>query len=113
DALLCWAAYLRRATGPVSLGALAAPTLLANGQESRYGLGLITKPWRGLRLIHHAGTFPGVTANFLTIREEELDVVVWCNRPAPAVDLSQKIVALLLDGKLEEPPPPPPCAAYE
>ena len=113
DDLLRWAAYLRTATGPVSLDTLAQATPLANGLESRYGLGLITKPWRGLRLIHHAGTFPGVTANFLTVREEELDVVVWCNRPAPAVDLSQKIVALLLEGKLEEPPPPPAAAAYE
>jgi D-aminopeptidase len=113
DDLLRWAAYLRTATGPVSLDTLTQPTQLANGLESRYGLGLITKPWRGLRLIHHAGTFPGVTANFVTIQEEELDVVVMFNRPAPAVDLSQKIVALLLDGRLEAPPAPPATAAYQ
>lgn len=112
DDLLRWAAYLRKATGPVSLDALAAPTNLANGLQSRYGLGLITKPWRGLRLIHHAGTLPGVTAQFLTIREEELDVVVLFNRPGPAVDLSQKVVATLLEGRLEEPPPAPVAASY-
>jgi CubicO group peptidase (beta-lactamase class C family) len=106
DDLLRWAAYLRTATGPVSLDALTAPTSLANGLQSRYGLGLITQPWRGLRLIHHAGSLPGVTAQFLTIREEELDVVVLFNRPGPAVGLSQKIVAALLEGRLEEPPPP-------
>ena len=111
---------------PVALGSLLAhghragiarhtrrEHTLANGLQSRYGLGLITKPWRGLRLIHHAGTFPGVTAQFLTIREEELDVVVLFNRPAPAVDLSQKIVAILLEGRLEEPPPAPAAAPYE
>jgi CubicO group peptidase (beta-lactamase class C family) len=112
DDLLRWATYLRAATGPVSLEALAAPTTLANGLQSRYGLGLITKPWRGVRVIHHAGTLPGVTANFLTIREEELDVVVLFNRPGPAVDLSQKIVATLLEGRLEEPPPPPVAVSY-
>jgi D-aminopeptidase len=112
DDLLRWAAYLRAATGPVSLDTLAAPTRLANGLHSRYGLGLIDRPWRGLRLIHHAGTLPGVTAQFLTIREEELDVVVLFNRPGPAVDLSHKIVAALLEGRLEEPPPPPVAASY-
>jgi CubicO group peptidase (beta-lactamase class C family) len=113
DDLLRWAAYLRTATGPVSLDTLATPTTLTNGLQSRYGLGLITKPWRGLRLIHHAGTFPGVTAQFLTIREEELDVMVLFNRPGPAVDLSQKIVALLLEGRLEEPPPPLIASSYQ
>jgi D-aminopeptidase len=113
DDLLRWAAYLRTASGPVSLDTLAAATTLANGLQSRYGLGLITKPWRGLRLIHHAGTLAGVTAQFLTIREEELDVVVLFNRPAPAVDLSHKIVAALLEGRLQEPPPPPAAASYE
>jgi CubicO group peptidase (beta-lactamase class C family) len=113
DDLLCWAAYLRNATGPVSLRALAAPTMLANGQRSRYGLGLITKPWRGLRLIHHAGTMPGVTAQFLTIPEEALDVVILFNRSGPAVDLSQKIVAALLEGRLEDTPPPPAATSYQ
>jgi len=112
DDLLRWAAYLRKATGPVSLDTLAAPTLLSNGLRSRYGLGLITKPWRGLRLVHHAGTLPGVTAQFLTIPEEELDVVVLFNRPGPAVDLSQKIVAVLLEGRLEESLPAPVAASY-
>jgi hypothetical protein len=113
DDLLRWAAYLRAATGPVSLATLAAATTLANGLQSRYGLGLITKPWRGLQLIHHAGTFPGVTAQFLMVREEELDVVVLFNRPGPAVDLSQKVVATLLEGRLEESPAPPLAASYE
>lgn len=113
DDLLRWAAYLRAASGPVSLDTLAAPTMLTNGLQSRYGLGLITKPWRGLRLIHHAGTLPGVTAQFLTVREEGLDVVVLFNRPGPAVDLSQKIVGLLLEGRLDEPLPPPATASYE
>ena len=112
DDLLRWAAYLRTATGPVSLDTLSAPTTLANGLQSRYGLGLITKPWRGLRLIHHAGTLPGVTAQFLTIPEEELDVVVLFNRPGPAVDLSQKIVAILLEDRIEEPPPAPVATSY-
>ena len=113
DDLLRWAAWLRAATGAVSLDTLAAPTMLSNGLQSRYGLGLITKPWRGLRLIHHAGTLPGVTAQFLTIREEELDVVVLFNRPGPAVDLSHKIVAVLLEGRLEEPAPPPVADSYK
>jgi D-aminopeptidase len=112
DDLLRWAAYLRAATGPVSLNALSAPTLLPNGQVSRYGLGLIAKPWRGLRLVHHAGTFPGITAQFLTIPDNELDVVVLCNRPAPAVDLSHKIVAIVLEGRLEEPVAAPVAASY-
>ena len=113
DDLLRWAAYLRASSGPVSLEALATTTLLANGQQSRYGLGLITKPWRGLRLVQHAGTFPGVTAQFLTVPDEELDVVVLFNRPAPAVDLSQKIVAIMLEGRLQEPAPAPAAASYE
>ncbi len=113
DDLLRWAAYLRTSTGPVSLDTLATITTLANGLQSRYGLGLISKPWRGLRLIHHAGTMPGVTAQFLTIPEEALDVVVLFNRPGPAVDLSQKIVATVLQDRLEEPPPPPAAASYE
>jgi hypothetical protein len=54
-----------------------------------------------------------VTTQFLTIPEEELDVVVLFNRPGPAVDLSQKIVAILLEGRLEEPPPSPVAASYE
>jgi CubicO group peptidase (beta-lactamase class C family) len=113
DDLLRWAAYLRASSGPVSLEALATTTLLANGQQSRYGLGLITKPWRGLRLVQHAGTFPGVTAQFLTVPDQELDVVVLFNRPAPAVDLSQKIVAILLEGRLQEPTPAPAAASYQ
>jgi hypothetical protein len=64
-------------------------------------------------LVHHAGTFPGVTAQFLTIPEEELDVVVLFNRPGPAVDLSQKIVAVLLADRLEEPARAPLSAAYQ
>jgi D-aminopeptidase len=112
DDLLRWAAYLRSATGPVSLEALATTTLLANGEQSRYGLGLITKPWRGLRLVHHAGTFPGITAQFLIVPEEELDVVVLFNRPAPAVDLSQKILAIVLEGRLQAPTAAPAAASY-
>jgi hypothetical protein len=112
DDLLRWAAYLRTSTGPVSLDALTTPTLLANGQQSRYGLGLITKPWRGVRTVQHAGTFPGVTAQFLTVPDEELDVVILFNRPAPAVDLSQKIMAIMLEGHLQEPTPAPATASY-
>jgi CubicO group peptidase (beta-lactamase class C family) len=110
DDLLRWAAWLRAAS---VLDSLASETTLTNGMRSRYGLGLITKPWRGLRLIHHAGTLAGVTAQFLTIREEELDVVVLFNRPGPAVDLSQKIVAILLGDRLDEPAPPPSAGSYE
>jgi D-aminopeptidase len=101
DDMLRWAAYLRANHLDTKL---AAPTSLENGLESRYGLGLITKPWRGLNLIHHAGTFPGVTGNFLMVREEELDVIVMFNRPAPAVDLSQKIASVLLGDRLQATP---------
>src|SRR5262249_57807808 len=77
------------------------------------GLGRAPRPGRGLGLIKPAGPMPGVPAQFLTIREEELDVVILFNRSGPAVDLSQKIVATLLEGRLQEPPRPVSTAPYE
>jgi D-aminopeptidase len=113
DDLLRWSQFLRFSDGPVSLESLAGDGPLPNGLQSQYRHGLIVECWRGLTLVHHAGSLPGASAQLLMAPNEELAVVVLCNRPAPAVDLSLRVLEILLADRLEDPLPSPEATAFD
>jgi hypothetical protein len=112
DDLLRWAAHLRAASHPFGLNEFSGPTRQIEQGESVYGFGLIRENWRGVEIFHHAGGLPGASSTFMIVPEAGIDIVVLCNRPAPAVDLSLRILEVLLEGRLQPEMPAPLAKAY-
>lgn len=107
DDLLRWAAHLRACSGPVSFETLAGSTHELEPGESAYGFGLIRENWRGIEIVHHAGGLPGASSTFLRVPSADIEIAVLCNRPAPAVELSLRILEILLQDRLQPEMPAP------
>jgi D-aminopeptidase len=105
--LVRWAAALRRAEGPIRLGALTAPQALLNGHVPGYRRGLVDEPWRGTRLVSHGGAVMGATAFLAMLPDHDLDVVVLSNRELAVQDLALQAAAAVLGDRIEATPANP------
>lgn len=112
DDLLCWAQFLRGAQTAASLSALADTGLDSVDGVSTYRYGLIEENYRGIALLHHAGGLPGSSSTLLMARDDDIDIVILCNRPAPAVDLSLKILERLVGERMAAEQRSPRAADY-
>ncbi|MBX3415209.1 MAG: beta-lactamase family protein [Pirellulales bacterium] len=84
---------------PETMEAMYAPTKLADGSESMYGLGWqIRRDDQGRRWVGHSGGATGATTQFLRCPDEKLAVVVLINvRPTPVpARLAQQLAKLVL-----------------
>lgn len=99
--LVRWTAALRRAEGPIRLGALTAPQALLNGYVPGYRRGLVDELWRGTRLVSHGGAVMGATAFLAMLPDHDLDVVVLANRPLDVQNLALQAAAAVLGDRIE------------
>ncbi|MFM7705498.1 MAG: serine hydrolase domain-containing protein, partial [Rubrivivax sp.] len=116
DDMLRWLAHLR---GPKRVGSEAAwaqmlaPTVLADGSHSPYGLGLVRHSYRGLEFIEHPGGVPGGNNQMLTVPAHALDIVLMTNGlPLSMRDMATRIVEILLAEHLSPPEPKAVLARY-
>lgn len=84
----------------------------ADGSRGDYGLGLISRPYRGVTTVGHAGAVSGGASEMFTVPEHRLDVVVLANRADLGVkSLALRIVDAILAPLLAPPPRKPVAAA--
>lgn len=81
---------------------LELPTL-DNGLKSVYSLGLHRNRYRGIEVVHHAGSVIGGNSQMLTVPEQELNIVILANGVnVNAADLALQVVDTLLGDSLTE-----------
>jgi D-aminopeptidase len=67
--------------------------ILANGTPTNYGLGLFLTRYRGIKTIHHPGSWLGGNAQMIKIPSVGLDVVVMVNRhDVSAITLVNRVI---------------------
>jgi len=75
---------------------------LPNGSISDYGLGLITRPYRGVTLLGHAGAVVGGHTEVFKVLEHGLDVVLLANRSDLKINaLARTVIDIALGQHLE------------
>lgn len=101
DDMLRWLAHLRaphkRVGSAASWQQMLAPTTLANGHATPYGLGLMRHAYRSLEVIHHPGAVIGGASQMLTVPSQALDIIVISNGgPCSPRELTLRIVDAML-----------------
>ena len=101
DDMLRWLAHLRaphkRVGSSVSWQQMLAPTRLANGHDTPYGLGLMRHDYRGIEVIHHPGAVIGGASQMLTVPSQALDIILIANgAPCSPRELALRIVDAML-----------------
>lgn len=115
DDMLRWIAHLRgsdkRVGSAASWAQMTAPTVLADGAVTPYGLGLMRHSYRGVEVVRHGGTVIGGTCQMLTVPAHALDISIMTNgaKTSPRA-LAWKIVDALLAAHLGPPPAHVPSA---
>jgi CubicO group peptidase (beta-lactamase class C family) len=79
--------------GTALIDQLLTPGRLINGRPLHYAGGLFVQKYHGLRLISHAGGFPGVSAYFVRLPELQLSTMFLCNHNE--LDLRQLALQLV------------------
>ncbi|CAB3803454.1 D-aminopeptidase [Paraburkholderia caffeinitolerans] len=111
DDMLRWTAHLRckeKIVGNSDTWArmLTLP-VFSSGQRSQYALGLKQSVYRGAELIHHSGGVVGGSSQMLLSTQHELDVVLLSNGAVDApIELSKRVVDIVLAGELSGNGPP-------
>lgn len=113
DDMLRWLAHLN---GPKRVGSddtwrqMLAPALLPRGRASVYAMGLFRHVYRGVELIHHAGTvLGGNNSQMLTVPSQGLDIVIMNNgQPVSVQQIVREMLAVLLPDALTQPADPLP-----
>ncbi|MCX2865472.1 serine hydrolase [Paucibacter sp. PLA-PC-4] len=101
DDMLRWLAHLRaphkRVGSTNSWQQMLAPTRLANGHHTPYGLGLMRHDYRGIEVIHHPGAVIGGASQMLTVPSQALDIIIIGNgAPCSPRELALRIVDAML-----------------
>ncbi|MDJ0656690.1 MAG: serine hydrolase domain-containing protein [Xanthomonadales bacterium] len=109
DDMLIWLAHMN---GPKRVGSestwsqMFEPAILDNGLRSVYSFGLQNHQYRGVDVIHHAGSVIGGNSQMLTVPQHGIDIVILANgMNANAQELAWQIVDTILGEKLAEPKP--------
>ncbi len=105
DDMLAWLAHLRAPDKIIgsaeSWRQLMQPATLGDGSVCNYALGLIREDYRGLQVIHHAGSVFGGTCQMLTAPDAGLDIVIMTNGVlANPGELALKVVDALASDRL-------------
>jgi CubicO group peptidase (beta-lactamase class C family) len=81
---------------------LQEPSVLNNGEEQTYALGIAVGEYRGLQTVGHGGADAGYRADFVQFPEQHLSVMVFCNASnAGPSGISRSIADIYLADKLE------------
>lgn len=82
---------------------------LANGRETRYGLGLFLGTYKGVREVYHSGSTAGYRAFLTRFPDQRVSVATLCNVTAAAAETyAHQVAELFLGGaiKADEAPRP-------
>jgi len=116
DDMLRWMAHLRgtfERAGDAGWDAMLAAPCYAGGATGNYGLGLMRGAYHGAGIIHHSGTAVGGLSQMLLLPQHGLDLILITNRSdAPAIELGNRVLDLLLEGQLTEVAAAPDAAAH-
>jgi len=108
DDMLRWLAHLR---GPRTVGSestwaqMTTPARLNNGTVNPYALGLMRHDYRGVEVIHHAGSVIGGACQMLTVPSHALDIIIISNgASAHPTELANQVVDAMLGDALTAAP---------
>ncbi|MDQ3699174.1 MAG: beta-lactamase family protein [Gemmatimonadota bacterium] len=94
--------YTPTVGGPRLLERLLATGRLSNGDSIEYALGLFVDRYRGLRRVHHGGSWAGYRAQMLRFPDHRVSVAVLCNLgTANPSTLADRVIDILLAGQLQ------------
>jgi CubicO group peptidase (beta-lactamase class C family) len=86
--------------GQSLIGELTAAGRLNNGECHNYAFGLFTENYRGLKAIHHGGSWVGYRSELIRFPEQRFSVICLANSEAiDAIALARKVADLYLAGK--------------
>lgn len=101
DDMLLWLKHMR---APVVGAArtwqlMREPQRLRSGHSTGYGLGLIAERYRGVDVIHHAGTVIGGNSQMITVPDAGLDIFIAANRSdVSAIALACAVIDACVEG---------------
>lgn len=97
--------YTPAVDGPQLLERLLAPGQLNGGEAITYALGLFVDEYRGLRRVHHGGSWAGYRVELVRFPDKHVSVAVLCNlATASASDLARQVADILLADHLKPEP---------
>lgn len=113
DDMLRWLAHLRSPDKQVgrtsSWDQMLTMTTLNNGSVNPYGLGLMRHDYRGVEVVHHAGSVFGGSCQMITVPAHELDVIIINNGGAMApTEAAYKVIDAVLGDAVLGPARVPP-----
>jgi D-aminopeptidase len=109
DDMLVWLAHLRSPDKKVGSAEtwrqMLSTATLNNGLPSPYALGLMRHDYRGLEVIHHAGSVIGGSCQMLTVPSQALDIIIISNgAPLSPVEQAWRIIDSWAEPGLLSPP---------
>lgn len=97
--------YTKEVGGPGLAKHLLTTGHLDDGEAITYALGLFVDEYRGLRRVHHGGSWAGYRAELLRFPDQRVSVAVLCNlATANPSGLARRVVDILLAEHLEPEP---------
>lgn len=97
--------------GQALIRELTTPGKLNNGEELSYAFGLFVENYRGLKVVHHGGSWVGYRLEFIRFPEQQFSVICLANTEAlDAIAMARKVADLYLAGEFPSPPPEPRAA---
>lgn len=100
--------YTPKVGGAQLLERLLATGKLDGGKALTYALGLFVDKYRGVRRVHHGGSWAGYRAELLRFPDQRVSVAVLCNlATASASDLARRVADVLVAEHLEPESPRP------
>lgn len=71
--------YDAKVGGPQAIDLMLERQELSDGIPNNYSIGLVTLPYRGLKMVTHGGSGFGSNSNYVRFPDQQLSVVVLCN----------------------------------
>lgn len=94
--------------GPAFIKDLTTPGRLNNGSGMNYAFGLFIENYKGLRTVHHGGSWYGNRCELIRFPEQKLSVICLANNESiDAIALARKVADLYLASELSAPAVPP------
>jgi hypothetical protein len=105
DDMLIWLAHMRASQkivgSPETWLQMFQPATLNNGMKTNYALGLICNEYRGIQVIHHAGSVFGGTCQMITVPDHGIDVIIMTNGvPINPAELAYKVIDVIAEDRL-------------
>jgi len=83
---------------------LTTPGRLNSGKELNYAFGLFTEPYRGLKTVHHGGSWLGYRCELVRFPEQKFSVICLSNTEAMnAISLARGVADLYLTEEFTQP----------